>query len=609
MMGNPRILVNNADYEKLASDPKVRANNMSSLFYVNGYDKKELESELSGLQNVNFNQSIDTIKMTYIVNTFVAGLLLVVGVCLLLISFVVLRFTIRFTLNEEFREIGVMKAIGLKSRSVRGLYLIKYLGISLVGAVIGFILSIPFGNMLLSSVSENIVLGSDHSILTGILCSIAVVLITLLFCWSCTRKIKKLSPVDAVRSGQNGERFRRKSIMELGRSRLGATGFLALNDILSSPKQFTVITLIFTLCLLLIMIPANTANTIASEKLLPLMCSVKSDAYITDSGMISRIMGGECTYTELCSEIEQKLDENGMPCRAYGEAMLYTAVEHGDKKAAANFMYCKDTKASQYIYTEGYAPKYANEIAVTKILADKLGAGIGDRITVTIGDKAEEFIITAFFNSMVQLGEVGRFHESADIPDELVHQVMSFQVNFDDSPDAKTAEKRIEKLKDIFGSDYVYNADGFVMACIGSGIKDTVSSAKYLIITIAVIIIIMISVLIERSFISKEKSEIALMKAVGFRSDSIIAQHTLRFVIVAFLASALAVILCLPLTKLIINPVFSIMGAVNGVDYNIRPIEVCVVYPLIIIAATILGAFLTALYMKTIKASDTSDIE
>ena len=147
------------------------------------------------------------------------------------------------------------------------------------------------------------------------------------------------------------------------------------------------------------------------------------------------------------------------------------------------------------------------------------------------------------------------------------------------------------------------------MQCIGSDLSGMIDSIKLLVLLITVAIIIMISVLMERSFISKEKSEIALMKAMGFRSGSIIAQHTLRFFIVSVIASALSIALCLPFTKLCIDPIFGIMGAIGGVEYNFRFAEVCVLYPLIVISATILGAFLTAQYMKTVKASDTADID
>lgn len=43
----------------------------------------------------------------------VAFVVLVLSVCLMIVSFAVLKFTITFTVTEEYREIGVMKAIGI----------------------------------------------------------------------------------------------------------------------------------------------------------------------------------------------------------------------------------------------------------------------------------------------------------------------------------------------------------------------------------------------------------------------------------------------------------------------------------------------------------------
>lgn len=213
-----------------------------------------------------------------------------VSVGLILISFTVLKFTIAFTISEEFREIGVMKAMGIRNGTIRRLYLTKYLGIALTGAIAGYLLSIPFGRMLLDSVVESMVLGSEKPSFVGFLCSVAVVAIILFFSYSCTGKVNKLSPMDAVRNGQTGERFGKKSILHLGKSRLGTTGFLALNDCLSSPKQFGIITAVFSLCLLLVMILANTANTLCSEKLIPFFGVVYGDVYISDMKSIMRRM-------------------------------------------------------------------------------------------------------------------------------------------------------------------------------------------------------------------------------------------------------------------------------------------------------------------------------
>ena len=481
------------------------------------------------------------------------------------------------------------------------------MGIAVIGAVIGYIASIPFGNVMLDSVSKNMVLGNDNSVLTGILCSIAVVGIILLFCWSCTAKIKKMSPIDAVRSGQTGERFHKKSLIHLSKSRFKTTGFLSLNDVLSNPKQYSIITAVFTFCMLLVMILANTANTLNSDKLIFLLGTTKSDVYYNNLENVMEVMQGKKTLDESLEEIEKKLSDNGMPADVHIETMYQLPVKFGDIKTTVKFQLCNKTSADEYTYTQGTAPCYANEIAISELIAEKLNAEIGDTLQLTIDDEEKEYIITALFQSMCQLGEVGRLHESVFPSDSSMAGAMAYQIDFTDNPDQNEVNNRIEKLKEIFNSQKVMNAEDYVKDTTGA--SDIIAAVKNLVLIISFIIIIMISVLMERSFISKEKSEIALMKAIGFRNNAVYAHHTARFFIVGIVAYVIASLLCKPFTKLAIDPIFSVMGAVAGISYEIRPIEIFVVYPLVILLATLAGTFLTSLCTKSIKAYDTSNIE
>lgn len=607
MMGNPRFLMNDSDYQKISSDDMAKQGNTGGIFYVNTDNTTALESAVSECNTINFNGSVSTIKMTYVMSIIVAGILLVMSIGLILISFVVLRFTIGFSITEEFREIGVMKAIGMKNNSVRGLYLVKYLGISVIGAVVGYIGSVPFGNMMLDSVSKNMVLGNDKSVLTGILCSIVVVGIILFFCWRCTAKIKKMSPIDAVRNGQTGERFHKKSLIHLSKSKFKVTGFLSLNDVLSSPKQYCTITAVFTFCMLLVMILANTANTLNSDKLLFLFGTTKSDVYYNDSKSIMEIMQGQKTLDEAVEEMKKKLSDNGMPASVHIETMYQIPVKFGDIKTTVMFQLCNDTSTDEYTYSQGTAPCYANEIAISEPIAEKINVEIGDTLQLTIDGEEKDYIITALFQSMCQLGECGRLHESVFLPDTSIVSSMAHQIDFTDNPDKQEIDSRIEKLKEIFNSQKVMTAEDYVRDC--TGVSDIIAGVKNLVLIISFIIIIMISVLMERSFISKEKSEIALMKALGFRNSAVYAHHTARFFIVGVVVSVISMLLCKLLTKLAIDPIFSVMGAVAGISYEIRPIEIFVVYPIIILLATLTGTFLTSLYTKSIKASDTSNIE
>ena len=69
MMGNSRILMNRSDYAKIAADEKASENNQAQIFYINGYDKKALASDLSDLPNVQFNKDQTLVRTSYIMNS------------------------------------------------------------------------------------------------------------------------------------------------------------------------------------------------------------------------------------------------------------------------------------------------------------------------------------------------------------------------------------------------------------------------------------------------------------------------------------------------------------------------------------------------------------
>lgn len=607
MTDGPRFIISPDDYAKLYSNDTVRRT-LRYASYIIETDAPDAVNDIilsSGGCLLSGPRSL--IKMTFIISISVAAIIMVVSIFLILISFVVLRFTIGFTIQEEFREIGVMKAIGLKNSSIRALYLVKYLGIAVIGAAAGFFAAIPFGRMMLNTVSGTMVLGNDHPVLIGIICSAAVVVLILLFCWSCTAKVKKLSPIDAVRNGQTGERFRKHRFMSLGKSRLGASGFLALNDVLSSPKQSVILTVVFTLCALLVMVLSSTGKTLASDELIYIIGVTRSDAYLDIHSGTREIQNGLKTLDEVERGIEEKLAENGMPCKVRVESFDSVSVEFEDKVLTCRFLHRRDTKCSDYVYGEGTAPQYANEVALGYAAAREVGAGVGDVVDITVNGKKEKFVVTALMDSMSNMGKCGRFHESYDIPDSSIDLTMAYQIDFNDRPDKKTIDERIKKISELYSTNRVYNCADYVDDSTKA--SGAIGSVKKLTMTVSVMIIILISVLLEKSFISKERAEIALEKAIGFRNRSVVGTHVLRFMIIAAVSVIIAALLSAPATKLVMDPLFALLGAVKGLNYDIAPVEMFIAYPLIVMIAVALGAFITALGTNGIKPSDTSNIE
>ena len=82
----------------------------------------------------------------------------------------------------------------------------------------------------------------------------------------------------------------------------------------------------------------------------------------------------------------------------------------------------------------------------------------------------------------------------------------------------------------------------------------------------------------------------------------------LRLIFTAISIVAAAVI-STPATKLIMDPIFAVMGASSGIEYAVNGMETFLIFPAVIFAAVTAVTFITALYTKTVKASDTAAIE
>lgn len=548
-------------------------------------------------------------EFCYVFDMVVVGILLVVSMILIIIAFVVLRFTITFTLSEEFREIGVMKAIGIGNFKIRGLYLVKYMGLSIIGATIGLALGFPFGEMLMSVSSQSIIVGNQNPILVNILCAVLVIAVILLFCYGCTGKVKKMTPIDAIRNGQTGERFRQKSLMSLGKSKLPAIPFLSLNDIVSSPKRYGIISLTFFLCLSLMLMLSATVSTMNSGSLSATFGWADCDIYL-DSKIVAECMleDGHEKLEKHLEEMEQTLAENGIPAKCYLEMTFTLPVSFGENESNICIYQGTGSTMDMYEYTAGIPPKNTDEIAITRIAADKLNANIGDTVTIKTIDGDKEYIISAFFQSMNMQGSGIRLHSDEYINYVQAQGGIGTQIMFTDNPDSEEIKTRIEKIQRIF-PDYE-NIETCAEAVKDMlGVADTLASVKSLIVILTIVLAALITVLMERSFIAKEQGEIALMKAVGTRNEKIYVYHTLRFLFVGMMAVVIGEIFAMPLTHLCIDPIFKMMGMELSVDYIINPIEMYLIFPLVILVTTTVSAFLTSLYTRKIKASDTANIE
>lgn len=609
MMGMERFIVGEQDMKELVEESDLPYGKLYSV------ETKSQEKFVKDFNNQDFNVLFSCerslVKMSYVMDMVMAAILLLVSVCLILVSVVMLRFIIVFTVNENYKEIGIMKAIGIPDREIRRLYIVKYFALACVGGLLGFIGALPFGNMLVKQVTETLVIPAGMGgIMLQIAVSVLLVVIISGFSYLSTRRIRKMKPMDAIRSGSNGERFHRKGVVRLQSWHFRISSYLALNDVCCEWRKYVVIFLMGIVGIWLLVSPLNTINTLDSEKIAPIFGIQNCDICMVDDAKTTELIvkGKKQTYVEYLDELEKKVEQEGLDVdRTFMELVFRMRVRKDDSSFRSLALQGINTKTTDYIYESGEAPAYENEVALTYITAENIDAHVGDTVYITINDEEKPFVVSAIYQSMNNMGEGIRFHQDAPLDYTSVSGCFSAQMILRENMDAEQLEKAIEKVEKIFPESEVQTVKEFIGSMIGN-ITDKLESIKVLILVLVIVINVLVIMLMQKMFLIKERGEIGMMKAIGVKVPTIIRWQTKRVGIVLFLGMLLGTLTGTPFSKLTAGQVFEIMGARN-IEFVINTWEVYVLYPVIVFVCALAACIVTMRKVKKVSVQEINNIE
>ena len=564
---------------------------------------------------VGFEFQQEAILSTYHLEQISSVVMLVVSAVLIAISISLLGFTIRFTIEEDFREIGVMKAIGIKDAAVRQLYLIKYLSIAVIGAVLGSLCTMPFAELLIVDLAKRIVLIEGREIyVICVICAISIVGLVMLFCWQATSRIHKATAIQAIREGSSGERFRRKGVLRLRSGKRGSVAlFMACNDIFAGLRNYVIIFLALVAGLQLILLPFNALTTLKSGDIVEYFVMSGGDYYAGELFSELRKLDIEFianpdfdTLVAKTKQMENDYAEKGVNVSVNTGVVFMTQVYVSDMYDQIPVQAVNQTngKPVSVNYLTGTPPQLHNEIAMTNISMDKLGVEPGDSVHMVFGEDDREYIITASFESMMNGGE--SIVLSPEIcPDMMCCiGVMAFQIDFHDR---ENIPAQIEALKAI-GSDYtLYSPEEL----IGAFLSSTISGIEQMITTLTIIalsIIALVTFLICNTLMARDKSSIALLKSIGFSKRAILVWQTARIVIIALAADIAGVSLSFVINPFVTRQTFGIMGAA-GVPTRIDAISIFGLFPALFLVTTTLVALLASHTINKIDMRNVGSLE
>ena len=204
LASSKRFLVSAGDYRQMRESGSVE--------YLIEFRLKDL-SDLSGFEaaysasELPANGPTLTWPLFRMISAVSDGIMiaviLLVSVLVIFISLLCIRFTLLAKIEDDYREIGVMKAIGIRVSDIRSIYLSVYAVLAAVGCGAGFLLSLVFSGPLQESIRVNLgESGKDtFSLLAGIV-GILLLFFFILFCINrILKKFHRISAVQAIRLG------------------------------------------------------------------------------------------------------------------------------------------------------------------------------------------------------------------------------------------------------------------------------------------------------------------------------------------------------------------------------------------------------------------------
>lgn len=111
-MGNTRFIMSQEDMEIILENEEINEHYRGEVCYIDTDNVQAIKAALTDVSNVVFDASRSVIKTAYIMDMIIAFIMLILSICLIIVSFVVLKFSITFTITEEYREIGVSAPSG-----------------------------------------------------------------------------------------------------------------------------------------------------------------------------------------------------------------------------------------------------------------------------------------------------------------------------------------------------------------------------------------------------------------------------------------------------------------------------------------------------------------
>ena len=592
LASSKRFLVSKNDYGKIK--------NLGSTEYLIEFRLKDL-STLGAFETAYTSAGLEangptiTYPLFKMINAISDGLMIAVlfliGALVVAISFMCIRFTLLAKIEEDYREIGVMKAIGLRVSTIKEIYLLKYAVIAAAGCILGFALSFVFRGMLLENIrlymgeSENAYL----ALLFGIIGVLLVFITIIAYVRGVLRRFQKISPAQALRFGISQERTSGGRWFCLSGNRLLNTNiFLGVKDVLIRKGLYATMLAVLVISAFIIIVPQNFHNTIYSKSFITYMgignCDLRIDIQQTEN------------ISEKAAEILKRMNSDSAISKYVLLSTKTFSVKKPDGSKERMKIELGDHSIFPVTYSKGRAPAGEDEIALSAINAGELGKKVGDVLTLVIEEKEKDLTVCGIYSDITNGGKTAKAIFS-DNSEGIMWSVICAELS-----DKTLVAGRTAEYSERFKYAKTSGIDEYMVQTFGSTIS-AIQKAAYAAIAAALVITVLITLLFIKMLVAKDRYSIAVLKALGFTNADIRLQYVSRSVFILIVGVALGTLLANTLGEVLAGMLISSFGA-TSFQFEINPLSAYLLCPLIMICAVLIATMIGTSGAGQIKISE-----
>lgn len=569
IISSKRFLISENDFEKIKNLGEIeyliefRLENLSEI--------EEFETEYLNAGLESNGPSAITYSLFQFANAldegFIIAVFALISLFIIFISFLCMRLTLLARIEEDAKEIAIMKIIGIKLRTIKNIYLMKYVAIAGLGCFLGIILAFALKKPLLATMQ--LYMGQGISNVGGLLIAAIVIGIVLGIVVGYVNhvlgRLKKNTASESARSNKSNQKPKKSFEFSLSNSkRVSANRFLSIKSIFARKKLYTIIVLIVVISSFLVILPQNIYQTITNPRFITNMgigvCDIRIDIQQTDN-----IMGK-------AEEITQALEDD-KDVANYTVLTSYMLNAYGENGSAEKIkVETGDHSLFSIEYSQGKAPEKIDEIALSELQVEASEKHLGDTIMVEIDGIPTTLEICGIYGDITNGGKTAKVVFTPK-NEKVLWSVIPVSLTDSSKVQSKTAE-----FQNTFSFAKISDIQDFIDQSFGKTIN-AVQKTVVVSTLVGIGIVFLVTALFEKLMIVKDRNTISILKILGFKNKQLKYQYLLSTMYVLILGVVVGVSLTSFIGEYIVAAIISILGinsfhfAVNiGYNYLLAPL-------------------------------------